>query len=54
MKPVPKDSLYFKHPRIVVTPHNAFNTEDANIKSYDLAISNVKAFIEGKPQNVVV
>lgn len=53
MKPVTKDSPYFKHPRIVVTPHNAFNTEDANTKSYDLAIANVKAFIEGKPQNVV-
>lgn len=54
MKPVPKDSPYFQHPRTVVTPHNAFNTEDANVKTYDLAIANVKAFIEGKPQNVVL
>jgi len=53
MKPVPQDSPYFNNPRILVTPHNAFNTKDANIKSYDLAISNVKAFITGKPQNVV-
>lgn len=53
MKPVPKNSPYFSNPRILVTPHNAFNTADANIKSYDLAISNVKAFISGKPQNVV-
>lgn len=54
MRPIPSDSPYFKHPRIVVTPHNAFNTEDANIKSYNLAIANVKAFIRGKPQNIVV
>ncbi len=53
MKPVPSDSVYFKHPRIIVTPHNAFNTEDANTKSYELAISNVKAYINGKPQNAV-
>ena len=53
MKPVPADSPYFKHSRIVVTPHNAFNTEDANIKSYALAIDNVKAFINEAPQNVV-
>ena len=54
MKPVPTDSPYLKHHRIVVTPHNAFNTEDANTKSYTLAIANVKAFINGAPQNVVV
>jgi phosphoglycerate dehydrogenase-like enzyme len=53
MKPIPEDSPYFQHPRIVVTPHNAFNTEDANTKSYDLAVANVKAFLAGKPQNVV-
>lgn len=54
MKPIPADSVYFKNPKIIVTPHNAFNTEDANRKSYDLAIENVKAFIFGKPQNVVI
>ena len=54
MKPVPTDSPYFNNPRILINPHNAFNTEDANIKTYDLAIENVKAFINGKPQNVVL
>lgn len=53
MKPISPDDPYLKHPRILVTPHNAFNTEDANRKSYELAIENVKAFIKGKPQNVV-
>jgi len=53
MKPVPMDSPYFKHPRVVVTPHNAFNTEDANRKSYELAVANVKAFLSGQPQNIV-
>lgn len=48
MKPIPKNSDYYKHPRLVATPHNAFNTEDANRKSYDLAISNVKAIYRGK------
>lgn len=53
MKPIPPDSPYFKHSRIVVTPHNAFNTEDANTNSYELAVANVKAFITGKPRNIV-
>lgn len=54
MKPIPKNSPYYKHPRVIATPHDAFNTDDANIKTYALAIENVRAFIEGKPQNVVV
>jgi phosphoglycerate dehydrogenase-like enzyme len=53
MKPVPQGSPYPKHPRILVTPHNTLNTENANRKSYDLAIPKVKAFLEEKPQNVV-
>lgn len=53
MQPIPADDEYLKHPRIIVTPHNAFNTEDAEIKSFDLVIDNIKAFQQGKPQNVV-
>ncbi len=54
MTPVPKDDPYLKHPRILLTPHNAFNTEDANKKSYEITVENIKAFLKGKPQNVVV
>lgn len=53
MIPVPKDDEYFKYPNILLTPHNAFNTEDAERKSFDLVIKNIEAFINGKPQNVV-
>ncbi|MBI2010144.1 MAG: hypothetical protein HYS86_03115 [Candidatus Chisholmbacteria bacterium] len=53
MQPVSSDDLYFKHPRVVLTPHNAFNTEEAEQRSLDLAITNVEAFITGKPQNLV-
>jgi phosphoglycerate dehydrogenase-like enzyme len=53
MKQIPVDDPYLKHPRILVTPHNAFNTEDANVKSYELVIENIEKFIRGEPQNVV-
>lgn len=53
MKPVSKDSPYFKHSRVIVTPHNAFNTVDANINTYELAVANVKSYLKGSPQNVV-
>lgn len=53
MEPIPGDDPYLSHPRILITPHNAFNTEDAETKSFDLAIENIEAFIGGKPQNIV-
>lgn len=50
----PVDPSYLDKNRVVVTPHNAFNTEDANIKTYNMAIANVKSFIQGNVQNRVI
>lgn len=47
------DPSYLKHPRIIVTPHNAFNTEDANKKTYEMAVENVMKFIEGNPIRLI-
>lgn len=54
MKPIPNNDPYFKLPRLVVTPHNAFNTEDAERLSFDVSIQNIKSFLKGKPSNRVV
>ncbi|MEO8581766.1 MAG: NAD(P)-dependent oxidoreductase [Patescibacteria group bacterium] len=54
MQPIPKDDPYLIHPRIIATPHNAFNTVDAEVKSFDTVIENIRSFLEGKPQNVVL
>ncbi len=50
----PADPSYLNYPRIVVTPHNAFNTEDANKKTYEMATENVIKFIEGNPIRLIV
>lgn len=49
----PADPSYLNHPRIIVTPHNAFNTEDANKKTYEMAVENVMKFIEGNPIRLI-
>lgn len=36
-----------------ITPHIAWASNEARIRLIDIAIGNVKAFTEGKPQNVV-
>ena len=42
-----------KHPRIIVTPHVAFNTSEAIARILDVTISNIRAFSHGAPENVV-
>lgn len=52
-----EDDLYLnllKHPKVYVTPHISYNTPLSMKRGCDIMISNVKAFIKGKPQNLVV
>lgn len=47
------DHVLMRHPKVVVTPHNAFNSEEARLRILDTTFENIRAFMEGKPQNVV-
>jgi len=38
---------------VVITPHIAFNTNEALSRRVDICIDNIEAFIKGKPQNIV-
>lgn len=50
--PFPDDPL-LNHPRVLVTPHVAWGTEDAVARLLDLSIANVEIFLSGKTINVV-
>lgn len=41
------------HPQVVITPHNAFNSEEALERILETTVKNIKAFKAGKPQNIV-
>lgn len=41
------------HPRVLITPHNAFNTKEAIERILSVTTENVKAFAGGTPQNVI-
>jgi len=47
------NNILIDHPRTIITPHTAFNTEEAVRRILDTSAKNIKAFLEGKPQNVV-
>lgn len=43
-----------EHPRVIVTPHVAFNTTEAVERILNTTIGNIKNFASGSPANIVV
>lgn len=52
-EPPQADHPLLKNPHAYVTPHIAWATREARDRLINLTIDNVRAFCEGKPQNVV-
>lgn len=52
-EPPEKDNPLFSAPNAYITPHIAWATPEARTRLVDVAVSNMRAFIEGKPTNVV-
>ena len=40
-------------PNVVMTPHNAFNTYEAEMRIMQTTVENILAFVSGSPQNIV-
>jgi len=52
-EPPSPDNPLFKLDNILFTPHTAFYTHEAIERLNDMCIENVKAFLAGKPKNIV-
>ena len=52
-EPPKADNPLLKCENAYITPHIAWASNEARIRLIDVAINNVRAFIEGSPQNVV-
>jgi glycerate dehydrogenase len=52
-EPPSPDNPLFAQPNASITPHVAWATIEARERLMAIAIANVKAFLEGKPVNVV-
>jgi phosphoglycerate dehydrogenase-like enzyme len=50
--PSPDDPL-LTHPKVLVSPHVAWGTEDAVARLLDISIENVESFLAGKTMNIV-
>jgi D-lactate dehydrogenase len=41
------------HPRVLIMPHNAFNTREARGRILQTTIDNIEAIVRGEPQHLV-
>lgn len=48
------DHILLKMDNVIVTPHNAFNSNEALQRILDTTVENIKAYLAGRPQNLVV
>jgi|ERR1043166_4536299 glycerate dehydrogenase len=53
VEPPPADNPLLRAMNCIITPHNAWATRAARARLIRIAVENVRAFLAGKPQNVV-
>lgn len=53
LKTILLNHIFIDLDNVIVTPHNAFNTEEALQSIIEIAIENIESYINGKPINIV-
>lgn len=53
LKVLLQDHALMRMPNVLVTPHNAFNTGEALERILSTTLTNIRAFVESKPTNLV-
>ena len=53
LKTILQNHILLQQQNVIITPHNAFNSQEALMRILDTTIDNISAFIKGKPINEV-
>ncbi|MEK7172512.1 MAG: NAD(P)-dependent oxidoreductase [Patescibacteria group bacterium] len=53
LRTVLRNHLLINNPKVLITPHNGFNSQEALLRILDSTIENIKGFSKGKPINLV-
>lgn len=54
LRNVVANHVLLRMPNVVITPHSAFNTRAAVQRITETTLTNITAFIENRPRNVIV
>lgn len=52
-EPIKPDNPLLSQQNCIITPHIAWAPRESRKRLMDIAVSNLKAFLDGNPQNVV-
>ena len=53
LKALVANHVLLRFPNVMVTPHNAYNTDEAVHRIIETTLENIEAFVGGRPRNVV-
>ena len=53
LKALVANHVLLRFPNVIVTPHNAYNTESAVRRIIETTLENIEAFVRGEPRNLV-
>jgi len=53
LKTALENHILINQPNVIITPHNAFNSQEALTRILDTTIENIKSFLKNKPINLV-
>ncbi len=53
MKTLLMNHLLLNNPKVLITPHNAFNSQEALYRILVTSIENIQAFLKGTQQNII-
>jgi D-lactate dehydrogenase len=53
LKALVANHVLLRFPNVMVTPHNAYNTDEAVHRIIETTLDNIEAFARGEPRNVV-
>ncbi len=53
LKTALENHILIHQPNVIITPHNAFNSQEALARILDTTVKNIEALLKGKPINLV-
>lgn len=53
MRTAVENHILMRMPNVLITPHNAFNSQEALVRILNTTIENIRGFLSGAPANIV-